>query len=376
MDKKQYSAGDLLRIAKRYNNTKRTYLLVDPLQAKHMPVSPLKALDMMNALGAKIKSRYGQGGLVIGFAETATAIGAAVAVLCGCVYIHTTREREEGEPFLDFSEEHSFATEQKLLKRDLARYIKNADKLIFVDDEFTTGKTLINITDKLFEEFPVAAKKTIIAASVINRISAENEARLAEKGIESISLLKLPFGDYSAEVEHISAVAPKAAAGLPECAAEVKIINTALPLPDPRKGLAASEYEQTLKKISEGLLEELVQEIELSEKILVLGTEECMYPAIVLGGEIERKYPRKDVKSHSTTRSPIAICAQENYPIFDGYSLCGFYDGQRTSYVYDPAYYDFIVIITDSETDAAPALKDIVKIFGRCGTKRFVLVKG
>ena len=35
-----YTAADTLRIAKRYNNPKRSYLLVNPLQAKHIPVSP------------------------------------------------------------------------------------------------------------------------------------------------------------------------------------------------------------------------------------------------------------------------------------------------------------------------------------------------
>ncbi|MDE6666916.1 MAG: phosphoribosyltransferase family protein [Clostridia bacterium] len=372
----EYSAKTLLRIAKRYNNAKRTYLLVNTLQAKHIPVSPLKALDMMNAFGAIIKSKYGQGGLVIGFAETATAIGAAVAVLCGCDYIHTTREREEGEPFLDFSEEHSHAVEQKLLKRDIAKYIDNADKLIFVDDEFTTGKTLINIIDKLIKEFPTAAKKRIIAASVIDRISAENEARLAEKGIECVSLLKLPFSDYSSEVESVSATAPKIAAELPECAADVKIINTPRPLPDPRLGVEASEYEKTLKNISEGLLDELAKELNSAEKILVLGTEECMYPAIIFGAEIERNYPLKSVKSHSTTRSPIAVSEKEDYPIFGGYGLSGFYDKHRATFIYNPEYYDVAVIVTDSESDVESALKDIIKIFGSCGTKRFVLVKG
>ena len=73
-----YSSQDLLRIAKRFNNPKRTYLLVDPLQAKHIPVSPGRALEMMESLGDLLK-KYPGPRLVIGFAETATAIGAAAA---------------------------------------------------------------------------------------------------------------------------------------------------------------------------------------------------------------------------------------------------------------------------------------------------------
>ena len=44
-----YSQENMLRIAKRFHNTKRTYLLVDPLQAKHIPVSPTEALEIGRA---------------------------------------------------------------------------------------------------------------------------------------------------------------------------------------------------------------------------------------------------------------------------------------------------------------------------------------
>ena len=34
----EYTEKDLVKIAKRENNTKRNYLVVDPLQGKHIPV--------------------------------------------------------------------------------------------------------------------------------------------------------------------------------------------------------------------------------------------------------------------------------------------------------------------------------------------------
>ena len=39
----KYVESDLVRIAKRENNTKRNYLVVNPLQGKHIPVQPSKA---------------------------------------------------------------------------------------------------------------------------------------------------------------------------------------------------------------------------------------------------------------------------------------------------------------------------------------------
>ncbi len=35
-----YTECELVRIAKRENNRKRNYLVVNPLQGKHIPVSP------------------------------------------------------------------------------------------------------------------------------------------------------------------------------------------------------------------------------------------------------------------------------------------------------------------------------------------------
>ena len=37
----EYTEKDLVKIAKRENNTKRNYLVVDPLQGKHIPVVPI-----------------------------------------------------------------------------------------------------------------------------------------------------------------------------------------------------------------------------------------------------------------------------------------------------------------------------------------------
>ena len=57
--------------------------------------------------------------LVIGFAETATAIGAAVAAELGADYVQTTRELVPDAEYLYFSEEHSHATEQTVSAIDI-----------------------------------------------------------------------------------------------------------------------------------------------------------------------------------------------------------------------------------------------------------------
>ncbi len=67
-------------VAKRENNKLRSYLLVNKVQAKHVPAKPQDTLSMMNELGEMVKKAYPKERiLVVGFAETATAIG---AVMC------------------------------------------------------------------------------------------------------------------------------------------------------------------------------------------------------------------------------------------------------------------------------------------------------
>ena len=88
-----YQESDLVCIGKRENNKKRNYLVVNKLQGKHIPVSPSKALGMFDALADILKEKYsGKKLLLVGFAETATAIGAEIAIKLGAYYIQTTRE--------------------------------------------------------------------------------------------------------------------------------------------------------------------------------------------------------------------------------------------------------------------------------------------
>ena len=84
----EYTEKDLVKIAKRENNTKRNYLVVDPLQGKHIPVVPSKALDLFAALADTFREKYkDEKLLLVGFAETATAIGAQAAITVGADYI-------------------------------------------------------------------------------------------------------------------------------------------------------------------------------------------------------------------------------------------------------------------------------------------------
>ena len=150
----EYKESDLVRIAKRENNPKRGYLVVNPLQGKHIPVSPSRALELFSALADTFTYDYrDERLLLVGFAETATAIGAQAAICANAKYIQTTRETIPDVEYLFFSEEHSHATEQKLVKDDIDAAADKIDRIIFIEDEVTTGKTILNIINILLHRF-------------------------------------------------------------------------------------------------------------------------------------------------------------------------------------------------------------------------------
>ena len=369
-----YTAEETVVLAKRLNNSKRTYLLVNPLQAKHLPVSPADALEMMACLGRQLAARYPAARLVIGFAETATAIGAAVAGCLGpgCMYLHTTREPCPGtDGWICFQEEHSHAVEQRLYGGQLAQWAEASPQIIFVDDELSTGKTLINIVSQLRTQFPALREKEIVAASIVSRLSEAHERRLAEAGIQSECLVRLPHEDFTAQVApyEITAAEPpdtQAAAAEPEMLYPESVFQ------NPRLGVEISAYTAHCRQQAEALAERLP--FVPGSSLLVLGTEECMYPALMLGRVLEKRgFP---VRCHASTRSPIGICREMGYPIRSGYRLHSFYDAERTTFLYNLNRYDGAVILTDTPADDSRAVSDLLNALGHHGCRKAVIVEG
>ena len=119
---------------------------------------------------------------MVGFAETATAIGAAVAIECQAAYMQTTREVIDGVDYLYFSESHSHATEQKLVKTDLDKIIGKTDRIIFIEDEVTTGNTILNIVRLIQKTY--AKPVSFAVASILNGMN--------EEALENYQNLKIP----------------------------------------------------------------------------------------------------------------------------------------------------------------------------------------
>lgn len=375
-----YTEKEVFRLAKRYRNVKRQYLIVDPLQGKHIPSRPTETLCMLDTLGKTLRQKYNDVGLVIGFAETATAIGAAVSLHFpdDCVYISTTREEMSGShQFIHFTEDHSHAVDQSLCSNHLEEWIKHTDQIIIVDDELSTGKTLLNCVLQLRDYSRLFQEKEIIAASIINRMSEDNINALQQKGVKCEYLVRLPQEDYSESVKDWKIEAPLDVTEVLAHNVEVHAVNVMEELPDIRKGVSNEVLRNGCNAIASSLLsKEINQHLHEKMRILVLGTEEFMYPALVLAQKIEVQNPDVVVRFHATTRSPIGISNKQDYPIFNGFCLNSFYNKNRITYLYDLESCDMAVVFSDAPVYNEAALNELAGILERFGCKTLLFVNG
>lgn len=368
-----YSPDQLISVARRVGNPRRSYLIVNPLQGKHLPVSPGEMLEMVRCLAAKVQRISGSSGTVIGMAETATAVGAALAqTLPESFYVQTTREFSRPAPpgrWLDFTEDHSHARTQALFAGQLEEPLRGG-ALILVDDEVSTGRTCLHLVSALRDAFGRLPDRVILA-SMIGRLLPEDRRRLLRAGIEPISLLEVSHGDY----EHLAAQMTVQEAGAREPGLPLHCTERRLrTLPDPRFGVRGRSYELAIRGFLREAGPKLAARLPQGAVVSVLGTEECMYPAIRLGSYLEEAGDFV-VRTHSTTRSPIGVGSGENYPIHAGHRLRSFYDPERLTFLYNPVASDAVIVVTDAGGDPDAAMADIGSVYRPFGTADFTLLR-
>ena len=359
-----YTEAELVRIAKRENNTRRKYLVVNRLQGKHIPVSPKEALQMFRSLAELIKEAYpSERLLMVGFAETATAIGAAVAIECQAAYMQTTREVIDGVDYLYFSESHSHATEQKLVKTDLDKIIGKTDRIVFIEDEVTTGNTILNIVRLIQKTY--AQPVSFAVASILNGMNEEALENYKNLKIPVHYLVKTAHDTYQAdgtchictkpqekEVEQQKEVQQQIEMQQTKEAQQPIEVQEISGWINARRLHTADTYKQACEQLWQEIQQKYgytkyTKETETGRRILVLGTEEFMYPALYVGAKLEEA--GYTVRMHATTRSPIAVSKEEKYPLHTRYELASLYDKNRTTFVYDLAEYEEVLVLTDAQ---------------------------
>ncbi len=371
-NKTKYSIKDIIQMAKRDNNKKRSYLFVNPVQAKHIPVSPNDALKLFEGLGDELRRSYGNERVVIiGFAETATAIGVAVANCFGehTYYIHTTREQvQDAEIIVSFEEEHSHATEQKLYCHNPKEVLLKAQRIIFVEDEVTTGKTILNFVNALKENGYIKKHHKIAIASIVNSMQKMHLETYQNMHINIHYLIKIEYEHKEDQFDLLSFAEDKTDSeqSRRELLLNIESIQGKI---NPRVCVKIDVYQKACKVLAEDVIHYIGKDNLKDKKILVLGTEEFMYPAIYVGYEIEKRQRVKNVKVHATTRSPIMPNLGDSYPIKNKTKLMSFYEEERQTYIYNLAEYDKVIIVTDAEEGLDEAFYGLGQVLYERGCK-------
>ena len=204
-NKSTFSVDKMWSITERDGNKKRPYLLLNKLQAKYIPVHPSVTFKMFDELYDQVagfvnNEMNGKNVIVIGFAETATAIGARIAediennLNAKVTFLPTTREPYDVKPMVEFEEVHSHAVEQILYGNE--ELFNNADYIVFAEDEVTTGNTILNCVKKM------NLNCKFIVASLLNCMDENELNNFKEYNISPVWLTKTDKEGFENLVKH------------------------------------------------------------------------------------------------------------------------------------------------------------------------------
>ncbi|MFJ3878153.1 phosphoribosyltransferase [Streptomyces sp. NPDC090077] len=371
---------ELLGLALR-RNPKRAHLLVSQVLGKHVPQSPEAVYAAGHGLGVRVRELLGDSAadaVVLGYAETATGLGHCVADGLGpAPYLHSTRRPVPGvRPAGGFEEAHSHATSHLLLPEDPA-LLAGRGPLVLVDDEFSTGNTVLNTIRDLHSRHPRAH---YVVVALVDMRSAADRDRLtgfaAELGAR-VDLIALASGTVSLpdgvlekgralveEHEAAGATAPDPAEGVAEGVART-VTRVALGwpagLPDGGRHGFTAAHREVLEAALPAMAARLSDALgplgaESRGRVLVLGNEELMYAPLRLALALERSGTAREVRFSTTTRSPVLAVDDPGYAIrtrlvFPAHDAPADGPGDRYAYNVAGAGFDTVVAVVDSAAD-------------------------
>ncbi|MFE7530670.1 phosphoribosyltransferase [Kitasatospora sp. NPDC057542] len=370
-------------------NRKRAHLLVSNVLGKHVPQRPSVVHGAGLELGRRVRRLLGAEAaaraVVLGYAETATGLGHSVADGLDAPYLHSTRRPVPGvAPLGGFEEEHSHATSHLLLPADPA-LLAGDGPLVLVDDEFSTGQTVLNTIRELHARHP---RGHYVVVALVDLRSAADRQRLdrtaAELGVR-LDLVATASGGVELPadlLERAERLIAEAAADAPSqavtpgtvpSAAAAPLVRVELDwpagLPDGgRHGFTARDRDR-LDTVLPRLAGQLAEALPAgAQRVLVLGFEELMYAPLRLADALAERLGGDRVRFSTTTRSPVLAVDDPGYAIRTRLAFPAHDDpqdgGSHERYAYnvapgsDPARrFDAVVLVVDDVADT-PALHE------------------
>ncbi len=359
-------------------NPRRAHLLVSGVLGKHVPQRPAVVHGAGLELGRRVRELLGPEAaaraVVLGYAETATALGHSVADGLDAPYLHSTRRPVAGVAAVGgFEEEHSHATSHLLLPED-PRLLAGDGPLVLVDDEFSTGNTVLNTVRALHATHP---RSHYVVVALVDLRTGADRTRLAEAAAELGARLdlvatadggvELPPDALARAQALIEAAAPEAPlpAGEPAPLARVEL-GWPAGLPDGGRHGFTRDHRARLEQALPAFAAELAGHV-TGESVLVLGFEELMYAPLRLAGALAERLGEHRVRFSTTTRSPVLAVDDPGYAIRTRLAFPAHDDpadgpGERYAYNVAPGddvsrRFDSVVLVVDDPADT-PALAE------------------
>lgn len=325
--------------------------------------------------------------VVLGYAETATGLGHSVADGVGeAPYLHSTRRPVEGVAQAGgFEESHSHATSHLLLPEDPA-LLAGPGPLVLVDDEFSTGNTVLNTIRALHERYP---RERYVVVALVDMRSAADQGRLAAFAREigarvdlvtaAKGTVRLPEGVlekgqalvamYEGAAAASTDAGPAAGVGTGTgvatagaTAAGVTRVELGWPVgvPDGGRHGFTPAHRARLKSALPAMAARLAEALPPgARRVLVLGFEELMYAPLALARELEKSAAEGlEIRFSTTTRSPVLAVDDPGYAIrsrlvFPAHDDPADGPGERYAYNVAGGGFDAVVAVVDSVADTA-----------------------
>ena len=281
--------------------------------------------------------------VVLGFAETATALTPAVRRQLGRGPLgHTTRV-DAGVPVLRAHEAHSHAVDHSVHHHDPG-VLDHREPVVVVDDEFTTGATALGLILEIQRRWP---RPRYVLASLIDwrapRRRQELVDALAAAGsrLDTVALI-------DAEVDIAAAPPLPSSPRWPATPAPTQpgpapsVIDLSVGPPTARCGWSLAhqgEVDNRLARAGEHMATR-----RHGAKALVLGLEELMYVPMMLGVHLGG-----GTQTRSTTRSPIVAGRARGYPIRDlvEFAPTDGSTGRRFLYNLEGEHHDDVFVVSE-----------------------------
>ncbi|MGX1120886.1 hypothetical protein RKD37_006249 [Streptomyces ambofaciens] len=386
----------LLGLALR-RNPKRAHLLVSNVLGKHVPQSPSVVYGHGVALGRRVRDLLGADAaaraVVLGYAETATGLGHSVADGLGpAPYLHSTRRPVTGVARAGgFEESHSHATSHLLLPEDPA-LLAGDGPLVLVDDEFSTGNTVLNTVRALHERYP---RTRYVVVALVDMRSPADAGRLDDLAREigarvdlvttASGTVRLPPGVLEKGQELVArhetaatapgtdptehpvtdpTVVPTGRASATATSGTVRRVELHWPhdVPDGGRHGFTGAHRARLEAALPAMAARIAQALPAgARRVLVLGFEELMYAPLRLAHALEQTVGGDiAVRYSTTTRSPVLAVDDPGYAIrtrlvFPAHDDPADGPGERYAYNVAGAGFDAVVAVVDSAADT-PAL--------------------